>query len=71
MGCNTFGNVAGYELVHSHIVCRIPNTVNLCANPDDCMEGYGFTPDYWVDSDDVEGEVIKWIQRKSDDERIP
>lgn len=63
MGCNTFGNVASYELKNSHIVCRIPNTINLCANPDDCMEGYGFTPDYWVDSDDVEGEVIKWIQK--------
>lgn len=62
MGCNTFGNVAGYELPHSHIVCRIPNTINLCQNPEDCMEGYGFTPDYWVDSDDVEGEVIKWIK---------
>jgi hypothetical protein len=63
MGCNTFGNVASYELTNSHIVCRIPNTVNLCADSDDCIEGHGFTPDYWVDSDDVEGEVIKWIQR--------
>ena len=62
MGCNTFGNVAGYELPHSHIVCRIPNTINLCQNPDDCIEGHGFTPDYWVDSDDVESEVIKWIK---------
>lgn len=62
MGCNKFGNVAGYELPHSHIVCRIPNTINLCQNPNDCIEGQGFTPDYWVDSDDVEGEAIKWIK---------
>lgn len=63
MGCNTFGNVASYELPNSRIICRIPNTINLCADPDDCREGYGFTPDYWVDSDDVEGEVIEWIKK--------
>ena len=61
MGCNTFGNVASYELPHSHIVCRIPNVINLCLEPDDCLEGYGFTPDYWVDSEDVEGEVLNWL----------
>lgn len=61
MGCNTFGNVASYELPDSHIVCRIPNTINLCQNPDDCIEGHGFTPNYWVDSNDVESEVIKWL----------
>lgn len=65
MGCNTFGNVAGYELPHSHIVCRIPNTINLCLDPDDCIEGKGFTPDYWVDSEEVETEVINWIKRTS------
>lgn len=64
MGCNMFGNVASYELPHSRIVCRIPNVVNLCADPDECKEGYGFTPDYWVDSDDVEGEVLKWLTAK-------
>ena len=26
MGCNTFGNVAGYSLKHSKIIARIPNT---------------------------------------------
>ena len=62
MGCNTFGNVAGYELPHSHIVCRIPNVVNLCPDPNDCLEGYGFTPDYWVDSEDVEGAVLHWLK---------
>ena len=62
MGCNTFGNVASYELKHSHIICRIPNTINLCADPEDCREGYGFSPDYWLDSEDVEGEVIKWLR---------
>ena len=61
MGCNTFGNVASYELPHSRIVCRIPNVINLCLKPDDCLEGYGFTPDYWVDSEDVEGEVLNWL----------
>ena len=63
MGCNTFGNVASYELPNSRIVCRIPNVVNLCADPEDCKEGYGFAPDYWVDSEDVEGEVLHWLKR--------
>ena len=66
MGCNTFGNVASYELEHSHIICRIPNTINLCQDPEDCIEGYGFSPNYWVDSDDVEGEVIKWIKNNKE-----
>lgn len=61
MGCNTFGNVASYELPHSRIVCRIPNVINLCPDPNDCLEGRGFAPDYWVDSEDVEGEVLKWL----------
>ena len=30
MGCNTFGNVAAYQLAHFRIVCRIPNVGNLC-----------------------------------------
>lgn len=65
MGGNTFGNVAGYSLSHSGIILRIPNMINLCKNPDDCIEGKGFTPDYWVDSEDVQGEVISWIQNNS------
>lgn len=64
MGCNTFGNVTSYELPYSRIVCRIPNVINLCSDPNDCLEGYGFTPDYWVDSEDVEGEVLKWLKRR-------
>ena len=62
MGCNTFGNVAGYVLKNSHIVCRIPNVINLCENLDECGEGRGFVPDYWVDSHDVEGQVLKWLK---------
>ena len=66
MGCNTFGNVASYELTNSHIICRIPNVINLCEEPADCMEGEGFTPDYWVDSVDVEGDVLRWIEGNVD-----
>lgn len=62
MGCNTFGNVASYSLKHSKITARIPNTLNLCTNPDDCAEGKGFTPDFWVDSTDVQGEALAWIK---------
>lgn len=61
MGCNTFGNVASYSLKHSGITARIPNTVNLCANPDDCAEGKGFTPDIWVDSENVSDDVLAWV----------
>jgi len=66
MGCNTFGNVASYQLKHSGIVLRVPNIINLCKNPGDCMEGKGFVPDYWVDHPDVQAQVIRWLQdRKS------
>lgn len=61
MGCNTFGNVRGYTLKNSGILCRVPNVINLCENPEECKEGYGFEPDYWVDSKNVEAEVIKWL----------
>ena len=63
MGCNTFGNVQSYALKNSGILCRIPNVINLCENPDDCKEGYGFEPDYWVDSENVEEEVVKWLEK--------
>lgn len=63
MGCNTFGNVREYSLKNSGILCRIPNVVNLCENPDDCREGIGFAPDFWVDSENVEEEVTKWLGR--------
>jgi hypothetical protein len=58
---NTFGNLASYRLSYSDIILRIPNTINLCKNPDDCIEGKGLTPDYWVDSEDVQSEVISCL----------
>lgn len=63
-GCNTFGNVAAYALPNSGIVLRIPNMINLCKNPEDCIEGIGFTPDFWVDNDEVQAETIKWLNNK-------
>lgn len=62
MGCNTFGNVASYQLTNSNIILRVPNMINLCKNPDDCIEGKGFAPDFWVDSTDVQSEVICWLR---------
>ena len=62
MGCNTFGNVASYQLKHSGIIVRVPNMINLCRNPGDCEEGKGFTPDYWVDAADTQEEVIRWLE---------
>lgn len=61
MGCNTFGNVASYQLTNSNIILRVPNMINLCKNPGDCVEGKGFTPDFWVDNTDVQSEVVKWL----------
>lgn len=66
MGCNTFVNVASYSLKNSKIIARIPNFINLCGNSDDCAEGRGFTPDYWVDSADVQNEVLSWIKENFD-----
>jgi hypothetical protein len=65
MGCNTFGNVAGYQLKHSGVVLYVPNMINLCREPGDCEEGKGFTPDYWVDAPDVQAQVMRWLQKKS------
>jgi len=65
MGCNTFGNVAGYQLKHSGIVMRVPNMINLCRYPGDCEEGKGFTPGYWVDAPDVQAQVMRWLQKIS------
>lgn len=62
MGCNTFGNVASYSLKNSKIIARIPNVINLCGNLNDCIEGKGFTPDFWVDSTDVQNDVLSWIK---------
>lgn len=62
MGCNTFGNIASYQLTNSNIIMRVPNMINLCKNPDDCIEGKGFSPDYWVDNTDVQSEVIRWLR---------
>jgi hypothetical protein len=64
MGCNTFGNVASYQLKNSGIVMCVPNMINLCRNPDDCVEGKGFSPDYWVDALDVQAEVIRWLKNR-------
>lgn len=51
-------------MAHSQIACSIPNVINLCEEPADCEEGKGFAPDYWVDSPDVEGEVVAWLNGK-------
>jgi hypothetical protein len=69
MGCNTFGNVANYQLSNSNIILRVPNMINLCKEPDNCEEGKGFTPEFWVDSSDVEGEVLRWLSEG--DEYLP
>ncbi|MEA5040606.1 MAG: S41 family peptidase [Clostridiaceae bacterium] len=61
MGCNTFGNVASYQLTNSSMILRVPNMINLCKNPEDCVEGKGFTPDFWVDHPDVQEETVRWL----------
>lgn len=61
MGCNTFGETASYRLKRSGVVLCVPHKIFLCRNPEDCAEGKGFTPDYWVDSADVRREVVRWI----------
>ena len=57
-GMGLFGEVQAFVLKNSFIVLGIPSKIFLSES----KEGEGYTPDYWVDSADIEGEVIKWLR---------
>lgn len=53
------GNMKWYKLENSNIVIWLPGL--LIFHPDNKMEK-GFFPDYWIDSDHPEEEIIRWIK---------
>lgn len=61
MGCNTFGSVASYQLRHSGIALWVPHIINIPRPPLECEEGIGFVPDFWVDEEDVQRAVMRWL----------
>lgn len=60
MGCGNFGDVISYKLPHSGMVMTVPYKLFVGM----FKEGEGFTPDLWVDNEDVTGEVVKWLSDK-------
>jgi len=57
-GIGTFGDVLTYELPNSKIIIRLPYKLFL-GGP---REGEGYTPHFWVDTEELLQEVIKWLE---------
>lgn len=57
-GCNRFGNIIVYCLPNSKIKFQLASSVSLLPGFE---EGVGFMPDYWIDSADPVGEVVRWL----------
>lgn len=60
MGCGNFGDVISYKLPYSGMIMTVPYKLFIGM----FKEGEGFTPDLWVDKEDVAGEVLKWLSNK-------
>ncbi|MHB1485151.1 MAG: S41 family peptidase [Saccharofermentanales bacterium] len=56
-GCGNFGDTLSFRLPHTNMIMVVPHKLFLGM----FREGEGFTPDFWVDNEDVQGEVIKWL----------
>ena len=56
-GRGTFGDVLSYELPMSGIIMRLPYKLFL-GGP---KEGEGYAPHYWVDTDDLLAETLRWL----------
>ena len=56
-GCGTFGDTFTYQLPYSEMKMKVPFKIFLGMG----KEGEGFTPDFWVDNEDVQSETIRWI----------
>ncbi|MCL1827007.1 MAG: S41 family peptidase, partial [Candidatus Cloacimonetes bacterium] len=61
-GACTVGNVITYSLPHSKTRLVIPCQLYL----DGTEEGVGHLPDFWMDSNDLLEEVIKWLGERKD-----
>ncbi len=57
-GASTFGDILSYQLPRSGIILHLPYKLFL----EGINEGEGFEPDYWVDSSDVQGELLAWLK---------
>ena len=57
-GVGTFGDVLTYELTNSKILVRLPYKLFL-GGP---REGEGYTPHFWVDTDNLLEETIRWLE---------
>ena len=56
-GRGTFGEILKYELPESKIVMIVPYKLFL-GGP---REGEGYTPHYWVDTENLLQETLKWL----------
>lgn len=61
-GVGVFGETLTYQLPYSNIIMKVPQKLFLGG----AIEGEGFEPDYWIDSTDVQGELIAWLKRPFD-----
>jgi len=57
-GVGVFGDVLTYQLPYSDIQMRVPYKLFLGG----ANEGEGFEPDFWIDSINVQGELIAWLK---------
>jgi len=57
-GGYTFGEIVYYNLKHSRLKLKLP--IKIITHKDFSYDR-GFLPDYWLDSDEPELEITKWI----------
>ncbi len=57
-GAMTFGNVRKYQLKNSRIILSLPSSIVIAPG---FRETEGFHPDYWIDSEHPEKEVVRWL----------
>ncbi len=57
-GRGVFGETRPYELPHSRMVMVVPQKLFLGG----AREGEGYAPDFWLDTVDVLGEIVRWLQ---------
>ena len=57
-GSAQFSSACGYYLPNSKFIANLPNQIILIPGLEECV---GYLPDYWLDTMDPLGEVLKWI----------
>lgn len=62
-GIGTFGEVRSYVLPNSGIRLWLPSKLFLSPG---LLEGRGFLPDYWLDSDTPVAEIVRWLNHPDD-----